>query len=1039
MTCRQVLINGVLSDCMVDTGAQVNVIPNGACDGKLVVSLKLSPTNVSIKAWGNFSLKVLGSVQCPVEYKGCSVTDTFFIVDTGGNNNDRLLLTYELSHKLGLMAELATMRSVVVDNENMISDSGRVKAMLREHAQVFSQEGKINGIACTIQVRSDAVPYAPPARRVPPALLDELKRELTCMREHDIIEPVTEPSDWCSPTVIAFKRDRSLRICVDLRKLNKAVCRQPVQMPTMEELSARVHGSKVFSLLDCKNSYWQIPIAQESQHLLTFSTPIGRFRFKRLCFGLTSAPEIYQRVMSDILTEVDGVVNYIDDVLVFGATQAEHDKRLEQVLIKLKESGVRLNEAKCYFQQREVEFLGHVWNTTGVAPTPARLEAVRDMPKPESVDSLRSFLGLAVYVASHFVPHFSALAKPLWEAVSTCKSDNLRWNQELNTAFETLRGEIAKIQTRAHFDPTKRITIQTDACGRGLGGVLLQDGHPVLYVSRTLTDTEERYSQLEREFLGIVFTLNKLKLYLLGTEFEVQTDHLPILGLLDKPVDQLSNRLQRWIIGIQHFRYKLSHIAGVSNVLADCLSRNAIEGTQSEVERATEVTICFVANGQPVDVEQVAHVTATDQELLAVMKALDSHWEPRTRQLGPFFQIREQLAIKWSSGHRILLKGDTIVIPAELRKKVLGQAHQGHMGIVKMKAYLRAYAYWPGMNKDIENFCRRCPQCTIYQKVGDRAPMSQVAEKETEPWQRIAIDMTGPSSVLDGKLLLTIIDLYSRFPEVCVLRKGTSREVIEHLQALFARFGVPRYLVSDNGSNFVSDEFEVFLKRVGITHVRTSVYFPSSNGVIERFHSTLKTRLKKIRAEHPQAPLELAVATVLFEVRSTPNEISGCSPFERLFGRPMRTQLSVLVPSGDEPATRMKPRKVDYSLRKGVERNYSAGDQVLVRRGKGQPFHYKGRVLHGKGQHTFLIEFDSGRKAVVNQYHLKLLAADVDGGLENDAKQVVDSVWDAFESAEKVRSRSEQGQDDQGRQGEKMGRCRYNLRRAAVDPALYKD
>jgi len=1019
-TCRDVVIDGKTVNCLVDTGAQVNVLPKSKLN--IINSQNIQPAKVILKAWGNYPLTVLGAVTCSVGYKGRVVSDTFYVVDVDGKHAEvKPLLTYELSKELGLIAELA---ATSVDIKRNCLDE-----MLKKHERVFTQEGRVKEFSYKIHVREDAVPYAPAARRIPPALLEPVKVELEKMIKQDIIEEVTGPSEWCAPTVIAYKRGKALRICADLRKLNESVIRHPIQMPTLNELSAKVKGSSVFSVLDCQNSYWQVPIDKESQHLLTFSTPVGRFRYKRLCFGLSSAPEIYQRMMSDILRDLDGVVNYIDDILIFGSTQAEHDARLEQVLAKLEAKGIRLNKDKCIMSCTEIDFLGHRWTGEGVSPLPEKLDAIRDMPRPETTGSLRSFLGLAVYVASHFVPHFSALTQPLWAAAS---GDKLQWTEPLMLAYEKLKKEISECRTRAHFDPEKKIVIQTDACNLGLGAVLLQEGVPVVYVSRTLTDVEKRYSQIELEFLGLVFALNKLKLYVLGAEVDIQTDHLPILGLLRKPIDQLSNRLQRWVIGIQHYQFKITHIPGKSNVLADCLSRNAIPNSEmSEEERVPEVTICFVVNSQPVDVKSVARATAEDTELEEVLDAVELGWRDHNSRKLSYYQFRHELSIKRSNDYRILLKGDCVVIPRTLRAEVLRQCHEGHMGMTKMKAYLRTYAFWPGMSKDIEEFCHKCVACTMHQNVGDRAPMETVAEKESEPWTRIAIDMTGPSYVLDGKILLTVIDLYSRFPEVMVLKNGNSREIIEHLQTLFARYGMPRYLISDNGANFCSVEFENFLKQCNTTHVRSSVYFPSSNGVIERFHSTLKGRLKKIRTEHPQVPLDLAITTVLLEIRSTPNETSGKTPFYLLFGHGMRTRMSALVPTDSFRTAEMQPRRADYSNHRTINRNYRCGDRVLVRRGKGKPFVHRGTINQRKGSYTFLIKFDSGHNSVVNQFHMKPYRA---SATTKEPIELMDSVMEAYRCAGRESTMQQQGHITSNETPN-----RYWLRNREVDPRHYKD
>ena len=491
-----------------------------------------------------------------------------------------------------------------------------------EFRNVFTQNGKLStGYEYRIEVDPDAVPYAPPARRIPPALLPKIKVELEGMVADDIIEEVTEPSAWCAPTVVAYKKSGSLRICADLRRLNQVIRREPIQMPTLDELCAKVSGSKLFSVLDCKNSYWQVPIAKESQHLLTFSTPLGRFRYKRLCFGLSSAPEVYQRVMYELLKDFQGVVNYIDDIFLFAETVEQHDEILTKVLKHLADSGIRLNEEKCQIRKKAVTFLGHNWSDSGISPGLEKLAAIREMPVPPTRESLRSFLGFATYVGAHFVPHFSARCKPLWELVS---KEEFGWTERLKQTFYSLRQSLSDAHTRAYFDATKPITIQSDACGLGLGATLLQEGHPVLFASRSLTSVETRYSQIEREFLAIVFALTRFRLYLLGAKCRptVHTDHLPILGLLSKPIDQLSNRIQRWMIVVQQYECKFMHIPGKDNLIADALSRNAIPYPVSEPEDVAEVTICMVMKAFPLQLKEVAMATQQDDALLQVIEAV---------------------------------------------------------------------------------------------------------------------------------------------------------------------------------------------------------------------------------------------------------------------------------------------------------------------------------------------------------------------------------------------------------------------------------
>ena len=263
---------------------------------------------------------------------------------------------------------------------------------------------------------------------------------------------------------------------------------------------------------------------------------------------------------------------------------------LENVLTRFREVGVCLNVSKCKFAQEKVEFIGHVWSGDGVSPNPEKIKAISEMHLPATESGLRSFLGLASYIGKGTVPNFSSLAAPLWDLLA---SGNFAWSEKATAAFTKLKAALLNVQKLRYFDPSQCTVVQVDASGDGLGGVLLQNGQPVVFVSRKLTLSETRYSQLEREFLAIVFTLTCLKTYLLGVNFVVQTDHRPILGLIGKPIDRLSNRLQRWLLNIQHFSFSLQHIAGKANYLADVLSRNSDHSVNPTIEESCEHTICF--------------------------------------------------------------------------------------------------------------------------------------------------------------------------------------------------------------------------------------------------------------------------------------------------------------------------------------------------------------------------------------------------------------------------------------------------------------
>ena len=255
-------------------------------------------------------------------------------------------------------------------------------------------------------------------------------------------------------------------------------------------------------------------------------------------------------------------------------------------------------------------------------------------------------------------------------------------------------------------------------------------------------------------------------MYLIGAKCTVQTDHRPILGIIGKPIDLLSARLRRWVIAIQQFDFKIEHISGKSNFLADVLSRNAVSDQPSDAETIGESTLCGIQMLASLSLEQIAADTSADDEMQKVVTAILQNWRlPDQKKINPYYQMRNELSIHDFKNLTVITKGDRTVIPRSLINKLLQLCHENHIGMSKMKAVLRASVYWPGMDKDVEAFCRSCNFCLMHASRGDRAPMKQVASQVEIPWSKIAIDMTGPSQALDGHTLFTIIDLNSRYPE----------------------------------------------------------------------------------------------------------------------------------------------------------------------------------------------------------------------------------------------------------------------------------
>ena len=322
-----------------------------------------------------------------------------------------------------------------------------------------------------IPLKSDAVSvclYTP--RRVPHPLLPKVKEKLLPMVNQKVISPVNDPTDWCSGMVIAPKRNGDVRICVDLTPLNKAVKREVHPMASVDENLAKLKDSKVFTKLDANSGFWQIPLDEESRLLTTFVTPFGRYCFNRLPFGISSAPEIFQRAMSRILEGLDGTVCHMDDILIHGETQEIHDSCVRKVLQRLKDAGVTLND-KCEFSKQRMKFLGHVISENGVEADPEKTKAIREFPRPTTVTELQRFNGMVNQLAK-FLPNLATINEPLRQLLK--KGQQWLWDQPQERAFQAIKDKLTSTDVLAHYDPNKQSIVAADACQDGLGAVLLQ-------------------------------------------------------------------------------------------------------------------------------------------------------------------------------------------------------------------------------------------------------------------------------------------------------------------------------------------------------------------------------------------------------------------------------------------------------------------------------------------------------------------------------------------------------------------------------------
>ena len=1010
---RNVQLNGISTDILIDTGASVNIIPEG-----IIPLINMRPTTARVSAWGNFPVPVIGEITVTVNYNSQTLSDTFIVVKP--NCPCMPLFSAKLCRNLGILSEIAN-----IENANCSPMIEYYKT-----SGLFSGVGLLKNYSHKIELNPDIKPVQTPPRKLPPSIISEINTEINKLLSQGIIKKLDEPTEWSSALVVARKRDGQVRLCTDLRPLNKAVRVPHHPIPDVDELFARIDKSKFYTILDCTSAFHQISLDPDSQKLLTFLAPTGQYCWTRMPYGLKSAPEVWTSVLTNLLKDIPKVFVFYDDILIATNDETEHNHTLNRVFDVLLKNGITLNYEKCRILRNKIDFLGHTLNENGINPSASKIEAIKNVPLPKTKDQLRSFLGLANYIGQRFVPSFASLAAPLWQLFSKAKL-SLTWDSRTTSAFLKLKNAICSCKGIAWFDHTKDVVIQSDASGDGIACCLLQAEIPVAFASRKLSDTEKRYSVIEKEFLAINFALLKFRRLILFKNIELQTDHKPILGLMDKPIDKLPIRIQKWMLQIQSFDINLKYIPGHENILSDSLSRNPVDSNEGQDD--IEYTICNIFKAYDIDFKQIAEATRHDNKLQLLIQAINNEWTNTVKtELSAYFPIRQELSLircrPADPDSIIILKGHQVVVPCALQSSVLKMLHDGHLGVNKMKSLAQSSFYWPNFNRNIEQYVRQCAACTVFQTQADKAPLVTVADKCTFPYEVISVDITGPSEgALKGHTLLTIIDYYSRYPESYILRKCTASEIIDCLSQTFSRCGIPNRLVSDNGSQFRSQEFLDFIKDLKIEHSFSSNYFPAANGCIERFHSTLKSRLKRLFYDHDNVEFSVALNKVLFDMRRTPHSSTGETPFQLFFLRQMPTTISKLSIENVKIDCPKRNLTKEYYRYKARNVDYKPGDKIFYRKGAGNNFFNEGQIIEKVGRNSYKIMCREGYTRIYNQSNLKKrYIADTYAYDEADI---------AYDSVIAINESNDNGSSENVTHANTP---RYNLRKKNIDPSVYK-
>ena len=790
-------------------------------------------------------------------------------------------------------------------NELNEDEKAQFREMMIEWQDIFAQHpydtGYCDYIPHTIDT-GDAKPIRQKARRLSPHMRPEVDKCVTDLLEHGIISPSESP--WASPIVMVLKPSGKWRFCLDYREINKVTRVDAWPLPRIDESLEALQGNTLFCKLDMASGYYNVAMDSRDKQKTAFTTGTGLYEFNVLPFGLRNAPSAFSRLMENVLAGLHftDCLIYLDDVCTFGCNFSQVKQRLELIFAAFRKANFKLQPSKCIFFQKQMEYLGFIVSGNGIATDPSKVEKVKNWPVPRTLKQVRGFTGLTSYYRK-FIPRYSEKAAPLYHL--TKKGVNFVWTDECQIAFDTLKGDLCSPPVLAFPDFSQPFILDTDASGTAIGAVLsqVQDGKErvIAYASRTFSPAERNYSVTRRELLAVIHFVQHFKTYLYGKKFLLRTDHGSLRWLFN--FKEPEGQVARWLEILAAYQFDIEHRKGSNHGNGDAMSRYpgrlgkqiaAIQIGQS----AGEVNWGVLQASDP-DLALLYRLKSSgadkpNGELIGTLsktgKLYMAQWEQIIMDKGVLYRVWWE-----STGNRHL-----VVVPHTKHRDLLSVGHDsvigGHLGIRKSVEKLRQDFWWIGLKKDVIAYiksCRRCAQRKPSQKTR-RAPLSH--KPVGYPMERITMDIKGPlpTTSRGNKYILVISDYFTKFCEAFPMNNQEAETVADILcRHWITRYGVPRQIHTDCGTNFESKLVKTVCQKLGIHKTHTVPYNPKSDGLVERMMKTIGQMLSAYVGED-QLDWDLHVSFIMMAYRASVQESSGYTPNKLLFGRENSTPLSIL-------------------------------------------------------------------------------------------------------------------------------------------------
>ena len=766
-------------------------------------------------------------------------------------------------------------------------------------------------------VQTQGPPIAARFRRLDAEKLAAAKAEFLQLEKDGIVRRSDSP--WSSPLHMVRKKDGGWRPCGDYRRLNNVTVRDSYPLPNMMDFAATAAGCTIFSKIDLRKGYHQIPMHPDSIQKTAITTPFGSFEYLRMPFGLMNAGSTFQRKADVAVADLKRVFAYLDDMDVASKNVEDHKRHLRELFLRLREHNLVINLEKCVFGAPSIDFLGHRVSAAGVEPLDDHVIAIQQFPKPRIVKELQGFLGMVNFYR-RFIQGAAKILKPLTDSLrgNVKGTAQLTWSAAMETAFAAIKQALSQVALLAHPLQGATLSLVVDASDTHVGACLQQQQtatgawEPLGFYSKKLDSAQTKYSAFDRELLACYLGIRHFRYMLEGQNFRIYTDHKPLTAALGRAADPWTARQTRQLSYVAEYTTDIRHISGASNIVADMLSRppghaaakaaqppsadpGAVACQGGKTESSAQGWITAVADHAPLTEVNYAAMAVAQIGCPAVAKARQS----------PALSI-ERIKVQGAELYCDTSTGTVRpLVPVQFQRPVFAAVHSlAHPGIRATRRLITSRFVWPGCQADVSRWCRDCQDCQRG-KVTKQPPAATLPiPVPARRFSHIHVDLVGPlPTSADGfRYLFTMIDRSTRWLEAVPVKNLEATTAADALvSGWVSRFGVPSTITSDRGTQFTGHVWEILCTRLGINHITTTAFHPCSNGMVERSHRQLKDALRSRLAANDW-PSHLP--WVLLGLRAAPKEESGVSSAELVTGAPLVLPGQLLT-TQEQPAEAM--------------------------------------------------------------------------------------------------------------------------------------